>query len=143
MSLDELYRETILEHSQSPSNKRVLDPADRQARGYNPLCGDDLTVYLALDGDRIAEATFIGRGCAICEASASLLTEAVAGRPIAEALALAGAVETLVRTGRSQADLGPIQALGGVHRFAARVKCATLAWKSLQQALAGWGTEQG
>lgn len=139
MSLDDLYRETIIEHSQSPSNKRALDTADRQARGYNPLCGDDVTVYLALDGDRIAEATFTGRGCAICEASASMLTEAVAGRPVDEALGLARAVEALVRTGQSQEDLGELNALGGVHRFAARAKCATLAWKSLQQALAGPG----
>lgn len=136
MSLDDLYRETILEHSQSPSNKRALDGADRQARGYNPLCGDDVTVYLTLDGDRIIEATFTGRGCAICEASASLLTEAVAGRPIDEALELARAVEALVRTGQSDAELGELRALGGVHRFAARAKCATLAWKSMQQALA-------
>jgi nitrogen fixation NifU-like protein len=148
MSIDELYRETILEHSQNPRNKRPLPGATGDARGYNPLCGDDITVYVRVAGDRVAEATYTGRSCAICEASASMLTEAVAGQAIDEVERLIALVKDSL-TGQAPppdadgwltGELGELEALQGVRRYPVRVKCATLSWNALQQALAATGS---
>lgn len=144
--MDDLYREIIVEHSQRPHNKRELPEATAHARGYNPVCGDDVTVYVRLDAasERIDDVSFTGRSCAICQASASMLTDAVAGQPVVAAQDLAGQVRAFMQ-GKGQADgvdeeaLGDIVALGGVRKLPLRVKCATLSWNALEAALAPGG----
>lgn len=139
--LRELYQEVILDHYRKPRNFAALDDANRKAEGYNPLCGDRVTVYLRLDGDVVAEASFQGSGCAISTASASLMTEAVQGKTTAEVEALFEQFHQLV-TGAAEAaggaaqDLGELEALAGVREYPVRVKCATLAWHTLHSALA-------
>lgn len=139
--LDDLYQSVILDHNRSPRNFRELPPPARHADGHNPLCGDRLTVWVDLDGDVVRDVTFLGNGCAISKASASLMTAAVKGKPRAEAMALADEFQRLV-TGRltgaaERKALGKLQALGGVSEFPVRVKCASLAWHTLKAALAG------
>lgn len=141
--LDELYQSIILDHNRRPRNPGPLEPHDRISHGRNPLCGDEVTVWLKLDGDVIADVRFAGKGCAISKASASLMTEAVKGRTVAEAMATFDRVHALV-TGKSdpmaeRQALGQIAALGGVSRFPVRVKCASLGWHALRNALAGDG----
>ena len=135
-----LYQEVILDHSKRPRNFRVL-PDSRRADGYNPLCGDKVTLYLKIDGDRIADASFQGSGCAISTASASILTEAVKGRTQSEAEAMFDIFHDLVtgkRSGDRQApSLGKLAVFSGVSEFPARVKCATLAWHTMKNALKG------
>lgn len=136
--LDDLYQEVILDHGRRPRNFKKLEPADRSAEGFNPLCGDHYTVYLRLDGDRIAEATFEGSGCAISKASASLMTGAVRGKTVGEAGALFERVHRLVTHGPDAVDpaeLGKLAVLSGVSAFPTRVKCASLAWHALRNAL--------
>ncbi len=135
--LRELYQEVILDHNKSPRNCRVLDEPDaRHAEGYNPLCGDRLTVYVGTDGDVLRDVSFTGEGCAISQASASLMTEALKGLTRAEIEKLKDAFIKLVTTGETtNVDLGKLRVLGGVHDFPMRVKCATLAWHTLNAAL--------
>ncbi|HTR78271.1 MAG TPA: SUF system NifU family Fe-S cluster assembly protein [Gemmatimonadaceae bacterium] len=137
-SLDALYQELILEHNRKPKNFRVMDDADQTVEGRNPLCGDELTVWLKFSGDHIDDVSFRGSGCAISKASASLMTSAVKGKTRAEALDLFERFHRLV-TGQLPADeeraLGPLRALGGVSRFPLRVKCASLAWHALRSGL--------
>lgn len=136
--LRELYQAVILDHSRHPRHFGKLAGASAQARGYNPLCGDQLTVYLKLDGGRISEATFEGKGCALCLASASLMTGAVRDRDTASAERLASEVQKLCTTeGYETEELEALQPLAGVSRFPVRVKCATLPWHTLKAALAG------
>jgi nitrogen fixation NifU-like protein len=138
MDLKELYREVILDHNRSPRNFGRLDPADAMATGRNPLCGDTLDVTLLMDGERVADLKFDGQGCAISMASASLMSEAVKGRPRAEIERLFERVHAVI-TGRElpgQQDIGKLAALAGVAEFPARVKCASLCWHTLQAALA-------
>mgnify|MGYP002780230317 FL=1 len=137
--LDELYQSIILDHNRRPRNPGPPAAHDRVSHGRNPLCGDEVTVWLALDGDVIADVRFTATGCAISKASASLMTEAVKGKRTAEALALFDRVHELV-TGKgdamaARAELGQIAALGGVSRFPVRVKCASLGWHALRSAL--------
>ncbi len=136
--LGELYQEVILEHSKAPRNFRKPEKANRQAEGYNPLCGDRCTVYIDMDGDAIKEIGFQGSGCAISRASASMMTQMVKGKSKAEAAKLFEQFHNLV-TGKAQAapatDLGKMAVFSGVSKFPARVKCATLAWHTLQSAL--------
>ena len=136
--LRELYQEVILDHNRRPRNFGTLDHPSRTARGHNPLCGDRLTLQLALEGDRIAQVAFEGSGCAISKASASLMTEAVKGRTVADARALFERFHTLVTTAPDQPvnDLGKLSVLAGVRQFPIRVKCASLAWHTLKAALA-------
>jgi nitrogen fixation NifU-like protein len=137
MDLRDLYQDVIVDHNKRPRNFRRLTPADREAQGFNALCGDKLSVYLAMDGGRIADVAFEGSGCAISVASASLMTERVKGLTEEEALALHGRVHAAL-TGTAEADtgaLGKVYALAGVREFPARVKCATLAWHTLAAAL--------
>lgn len=139
--LSDLYQEVILDHNRHPRNFGVLADADRTAEGYNPLCGDRLHLYVTLDGDRITRVMFEGSGCAISKASASLLTEAVTGKTMAEAAEIFDAFHKMV-TGEREADLddevlGKLAVLGGVREFPVRVKCASLAWHTLKSALAG------
>ena len=140
--LQDLYQEVILDHNRAPRNFGALAEANRSALGHNPLCGDQLTVYLKVDaGDVIREIAFQGKGCAISKASASLMTDALKGRTVAEAEALFGTFHDML-TGPPdvKADpkgLGKLAVFSGVREFPARVKCATLAWHTLHQALAG------
>jgi nitrogen fixation NifU-like protein len=136
MELDELYRDVILDHNRRPRNFGKLDPADATVEGFNPMCGDRLTVRLQLAGDRIADIRFEGEGCAISTASASLMTEAVKGKTRSDALALFERVHRLLTEDDASADeLGKLAALSGVREFPARVKCASLCWHTLASAL--------
>jgi nitrogen fixation NifU-like protein len=132
---DELYQDLILDHHRHPRNRGACEACARRARGENPLCGDSLEVGLTLDGGRIASASFDGHGCAISQASASMMTEAVAGLTVEEALALGAALRALLRGEPPARDLGELQALEGISRFPVRIKCALLAWTTLEQAL--------
>ena len=138
MPSEALYQELILEHNRKPRNFREMEDADRRIEGHNPLCGDALTLWVKMDGDRIADVSFKGQGCAISKASASLMTVAVKGKTRADADALFDKFHHLV-TGTlpesEQSSLGPLRALGGVSRFPLRVKCASLAWHALHAAL--------
>jgi nitrogen fixation NifU-like protein len=138
--LRDLYQEVILDHTRRPRNFGPLESANHHARGHNPLCGDELTVFLRMSGDRIEDVHFVGSGCAISTASASLMTEAVKGKSAAEAEKLYQAFHEIV-TSAHDADvpverLGKLAALAGVREFPLRVKCASLAWHTLQAALA-------
>lgn len=136
--LHELYQEVILDHNRRPRNFRVIDPATRSQEGYNPLCGDRLTLYLTLADGRIADAAFQGSGCAISKASASLMTEAVKGKSVDEARALFEQFHQMITSppGTPLADLGKLSVLSGVRDFPTRVKCAGLAWHTLKAAVA-------
>jgi nitrogen fixation NifU-like protein len=127
----------IVDHNRNPRNFRPMPDADRQAEGFNPLCGDRLTLFVKLDGDRIADVSFQGSGCAISVASASLLTESVRGRSVTEAEQLFGRMHALLTrdADADPADLGKLAALSGVREFPARVKCASLCWHTLDAAL--------
>ena len=144
MSGSELYQELILDHNRSPRNFRAMPDADRKVEGYNPLCGDKVTLFLRLDGGTVADLSFEGQGCAVSRAAASLMTAAVKGRSQEEAEALADRFTALV-TGRLPAGAAERQALGklaifeGVAKFPLRVKCATLAWHALRAGLRGEG----
>lgn len=141
MDLQELYQEVIVDHNRRPRNFGRLADANRQADGYNPLCGDRLTVYLKVaDDDTIQDISFEGEGCAISVASASLMTEQLKGRPVAEAEQLFGGFRKLVMGEGGEPDiesLGKLAALGGVRAYPSRVKCATLCWHTLQSAVQG------
>ena len=138
--LRDLYQEIILEHSKQPRNYRALPSAQHRAEGYNPLCGDRFTVYVNLEGDTIRDATFEGSGCAISKASASMMTQALKGKSRADAEKLFENFHKLV-TGHGESNgtenLGKLAAFSGVSEFPVRVKCATLAWHTLQAALKG------
>jgi nitrogen fixation NifU-like protein len=138
--LRDLYQEVILDHSKRPRNFSRLEGAGvREAEGYNPLCGDEITLYLDLDGEVIRNAAFQGAGCAISTASASMMTAAVKGKTRAEAEGMFRSFHDVV-TGRVEADperLGKLAVFGGVSEFPVRVKCATLAWHTLHAALEG------
>jgi nitrogen fixation NifU-like protein len=138
MDLKDLYRDVIVDHNRQPRNFGKLDPADAHADGHNPLCGDRLSLYVNLDGDRIREARFDGSGCAISVASASMLTEAVKGRTRDEVRKLFEEMHTLLTQHDAPVDtarLGKLAALSGVREFPARVKCASLCWHTLNAAL--------
>jgi nitrogen fixation NifU-like protein len=135
--LRDLYQEVILDHNRRPRNFRVLPNATHQAEGYNPLCGDRLNLYLTLDGDVITDVGFQGSGCAISKASASLMTDTVKGRPVADARNLFERFHRMVTTPPDVEveDLGKLSVLAGVREFPVRVKCASLAWHTLKAAL--------
>jgi nitrogen fixation NifU-like protein len=138
MDLKDLYRDIIVDHNRHPRNFREMADADRRADGFNPLCGDKLTVYVRLDGDRIADVSFHGSGCAISVASASLLTESIKGKTIADAEQLFQQMHRLLTRDDAGIDvdsLGKLGALSGVREFPARVKCASLCWHTLDAAL--------
>jgi nitrogen fixation NifU-like protein len=136
MELTDLYRDVILDHNRRPRNFGTLEQANALAEGFNPLCGDRLTVRLNLADDRIENIRFEGQGCAISTASASLMTEAVKGKTRGEALALFDRVHRLLTDDAADAeDLGKLAALSGVREYPARVKCASLCWHTLASAL--------
>jgi nitrogen fixation protein NifU and related proteins len=137
-----LYQEVIIDHSKKPRNYRVLEGANYHAEGYNPLCGDRVTVYVKLENDRISDLSFQGSGCAISTSSASLLTETLKGKTLDEADALFEKFHALVTgetTGKQggEVSLGKLAVFSGVAEFPVRVKCATLAWHTLRSALKG------
>ena len=137
MELDDLYRDVILDHNRKPRNFGGLEPADASVEGFNPMCGDRLTVRLRLAEDTISDIRFEGQGCAISTASASLMTEAVKGKTRAEALQLFDRVHHLLTDGAAPdaGELGKLAALSGVREYPARVKCASLCWHTLASAL--------
>jgi nitrogen fixation protein NifU and related proteins len=137
MDLKELYRDVILDHNKRPRNFGRLDPADAHADGHNPLCGDRLSVFVKMSGDRIEDLKFEGKGCAISTASASLMTEAVKGKDKAAVSHLFEQVHNLLTQQDAPAgpELGKLAALQGVREFPSRVKCASLCWHTLNAAL--------
>ena len=139
--LSDLYQEVVLDHGKRPRNFGPLDGATHHAEGLNPLCGDHFTVHARVEGDRVAEVRFEGSGCAISKASASVMTGIVKGRSAAEVDALFERFHRLVTEGPQAAseDLGKLAVFGGVHDYPTRVKCASLAWHALRQALKGAG----
>jgi nitrogen fixation NifU-like protein len=136
--LDDLYQEVILDHSRRPRNFHQMTDATRRVEGYNPLCGDKLALFVKLDGETVQDISFVGAGCAISTASASLMTETVKGKSRHDAVALMERFHDLLTTEKPrQADLGKLEVFSGVREFPARVKCATLAWHTLKSALDG------
>jgi nitrogen fixation NifU-like protein len=133
--LQDLYQEVILDHNKRPRNFRAIEDG-RKAEGYNPLCGDRLTVYLRVEGDRIVDASFQGSGCAISKASASLMTDSVKGKTLEEAEALFERFHQMITRSPDEPidDLGKLSVLAGVRQFPIRVKCASLAWHMLRAA---------
>lgn len=138
--LSDLYQEVILDHNRRPRNYGPLAGATREARGHNPLCGDRLTVFLKLSGDAIEDIRFEGSGCAISKASASLMTEAVKGRTVAEALGIFQRFQAMITASIDQPagdeSLGKLTVLAGVREFPVRIKCASLSWHTLKAAMA-------
>jgi nitrogen fixation protein NifU and related proteins len=139
--LRELYQEVVFDHYKKPRNCHRLTDANRSAEGYNPLCGDKVTVYLKIDAGVIADVSFEGLGCAISTASASLMTEALKGKTLEEAEHMFKEFHEMVtcHDHAEYGELGKLEVLAGVSEFPARVKCATLAWHTLQQAIKNRG----
>lgn len=137
--LRDLYQEIIVDHSKRPRNFRRQDPPANAVEGYNPLCGDRVTVYVTVDGDVVKDVSFQGSGCAISTASASVMTEAIKGKSRAEAKRLFDTFHSLVTKGpdASSEGLGKLSVFSGVSEFPSRVKCAILAWHTLEAALRG------
>lgn len=139
--LQDLYQEVILDHNRQPRNFRKLEGADHQAEGYNPLCGDQLTVYLHMEGDRVADISFVGSGCAISKASASVMTTSVKGKTRREIQKLFDQFHRMVMgqgdIQKIASEVGKLAVFSGVSEFPARVKCASLAWHTLKAALEG------
>jgi nitrogen fixation NifU-like protein len=132
---DDLYREIILDHFRNPRHKHAVSPADRVIEANNPLCGDEINLSIRIGGDTVDDIGFEGRGCSISQASASMLCDAVAGMPVDCAAELAEAFRALMQGEETSADLGDLEALRGVRAYPVRVKCATLAWNALLEAL--------
>jgi len=137
--VNDLYQQVILDHCKKPRNFHELPQCSCSAQGHNPLCGDQLKLFLTLDGDVIREASFVGQGCCISKASASLLTENIKGKTKAEALATFELVRELVTTGKATGEVGKLAVFAGVYKYPARVKCAILSWHALTAALKGEG----
>ena len=137
--LDELYREVILDHFKNPHRKGELPNAQITAEGTNPLCGDELTFYLALSNGTITQVRFIGKGCAISQAAASMLAEQLEGQTCHEATRLIETMKALMQGQEPDpsVDLGDLEALAGVRKFPVRVKCAALSWNVIEQGLKG------
>ena len=136
--LSDLYQEVILDHNRRPHNFRAIESPSAKQEGYNPLCGDRLTLYLTLDGEVIKDVAFQGSGCAISKASASLMTDAVKGKTVAEATALFEQFHDMITSNPENpaADLGKLSVLAGVREYPTRVKCASLAWHTMKAAVA-------
>jgi len=139
--LSELYQQVILDHNKKPRNFHKLETANKTAEGFNPLCGDQLTVYLQLEDDTVKDVSFVGSGCAISKAAASMMTQSVKGKTRQEAEALFDEFHRLV-TGELDAEttpnnLGRLKIFAGVRDYPARVKCASLSWHTLHAALKG------
>jgi len=137
--LSDLYQEVILDHCKHPRNFRELSNPTASAQGHNPLCGDQLKLFLSMEGDVVKEISFLGSGCCISKASASLLTENVKGRNKADVRQMFDQVHEMVTAGAFKGDVGKLAVFAGVHKFPTRVKCAILAWHAVMAALNGEG----
>lgn len=137
--LSDLYQQVILDHCKHPRNFHELAQPTCSAQGRNPLCGDQLKLFLLLEGDRIQDVSFLGSGCCISKASASLLTEFAKGKTKAEVEQMFSQVHDMVTTGEVAGEVGKLAVFAGVHKFPARVKCAILAWHAVKAALSGAG----
>ncbi len=141
-NLEALYQEVILDHNRKPRNFREIENADRRVDGRNPLCGDEVTLWVKLDGDKVVDISFKGTGCAVSKSSASLMTSAVKGKTVAETRVLFDRFHEMI-TGKlpvgEREQMGSLAALGGVSKYPIRVKCASLAWHALKSALEGGG----
>jgi len=135
MSLRDLYQEIIMDHGKQPRHTGMLPAATHSQLGHNPLCGDKLMLYVKEDNGVIMDARFEGNGCAISMASTSLMIDAIKGKTLAQVAELFGHFHKLVTSGQCEFDLGKLAAFGGVATFPIRVKCATLAWRTLNAAL--------
>jgi len=135
--LNDLYQQVILDHCKKPRNFHEMPAATRSAQGFNPLCGDNLKLFLTLDGDVIKDASFVGSGCCISKASASLLTEFAKGKARSDVEKMFSQVHEMVTTGNVQGDVGKLAVFAGVHKYPARVKCAILSWHAVMSALKG------
>ena len=139
--LSDLYQEVILDHNKNPRNFREIENADKRADGHNPLCGDQLKVYLSMEDDRVKDVAFKGSGCAISKASASMMTQAVKGKTKEEADVMFAEFRRMVMgemdTDTEENSLGKLKIFAGVREFPARVKCASLSWHTVHAALAG------
>ena len=137
--LNDLYQQVILDHCKKPRNFHELPGATCSAQGHNPLCGDQLNLFLAVEGDVIKDISFVGSGCCISKASASLLTEHAKGKSRTDIRKMFDQIHEMVTTGRVKGDVGKLAVFAGVHKFPARVKCAILAWHAVMAALEGEG----
>jgi nitrogen fixation NifU-like protein len=137
--LSDLYQEVILDHCKRPRNFHELANPTCSAQGHNPLCGDQLQLFLVMEGDRVKESSFLGSGCCISKASASLLTESIKGKTKTEVHQMFDQVHQMVTTGKVNGNVGKLAVFAGVHKFPARVKCAILAWHAIMAALRGEG----
>lgn len=134
--LRELYQEVIFDHNRNPRNFHAMDNANRVADGHNPLCGDQLRVFLRVEDDVVQDVSFVGHGCAISTASASLMTEAVKGMPLEQVETLFEGIHQMLTEAHPEGqDFGKLEVLSGVREFPARVKCASLAWHTLHNAI--------
>jgi nitrogen fixation NifU-like protein len=139
--LNDLYQQVILDHCKKPRNFHEMPQPTCSAQGHNPLCGDQLKLFLTLDGDKIADASFVGSGCCISKASASLLTDSVKGKTKDEVQKMFNLVHELVISGKVSGDVGKLAVFAGVHKYPARIKCAILSWHALMAALKGEGAQ--
>ena len=135
--LNDLYQQVILDHCRKPRNFHEMPQPSCTAQGQNPLCGDQLQLFLQTEGDVVKDISFVGSGCCISKASASLLTESVKGKTRQDVKALFEKVHDMVTTGRQNEDVGKLAVFAGVHKYPARVKCAILAWHAIMAALEG------
>jgi nitrogen fixation protein NifU and related proteins len=135
--INDLYQQVILDHCKQPRNFHELPAATCSAQGRNPICGDQLKLFLALDGEKISDISFTGSGCCISKASASLLTEFAKGKTKTDVEKMFGQVHEMVTTGKVNGDVGKLTVFAGVHKYPARVKCAILAWHAAMAALKG------
>ena len=137
--VDDLYQDVVLDHSRRPRNFKPIEDADRSQEGFNPLCGDRITVYMTLDGEVISDVSFEGSGCAISKASASMMTESIKGKSRAEAEDIFGSFRAMITRESDAVDrekLGDLEILEGVSAYPTRIKCATLSWHAMHAALA-------
>jgi nitrogen fixation protein NifU and related proteins len=145
VALDEIYKEVILDHYKNPRNKREMPDAELTCSKNNPLCGDEITVYVHADDGKVLDVSFIGQGCSISQSSASMMTESVTGKTVEEVEEISTSVRGML-SGEIEPDedaFGELVALKGVVKYPIRVKCAVLAWDVLQEALAGEGAAAG
>lgn len=145
MALDEIYKEVILDHYKNPRNKREMPDAERTCSKNNPLCGDEITVFVHEEDGKVLDVSFVGQGCSISQSSASMMTEAVSGKTVEEVEELSGSVRGMLSGGLEpdEETFGELVALKGVVKYPVRVKCAVLAWDVLQEALSGDGAAAG
>lgn len=141
--IQQLYQQLILEHNRNPKNFKEIEHADCKLEGYNPLCGDQITIFLKLENDVISDIGFHGKGCAISKASASIMTTMLKGKTKAEAAEIFNKFHKMVTDGTIGENVGKLEVLAGVHKFPSRVKCATLAWHTTMKALDEIKAEDG